>query len=70
MRDGKVVKQLMEDCQIPLTAIYDKKIKDLETYYKKEIKHWRLSFMSCFIALLLVSLIAIAAIVTILKFIC
>lgn len=67
MKNGKVVQQILQECQIPITAIYQKKIEQLETYYKQEIKHWRFSFMSCFVALLIVAAIAIIAILKIIK---
>jgi hypothetical protein len=67
MKNGKDIQQILQDCPIPVSAMYEKKIVQLETRYKQEIKHWRFSFMSCFVALILVSIIAIIAILKIIN---
>lgn len=67
MKNGKDIQQILQDCQIPVSAMYEKKIVQLETRYKQEIKHWRFSFMSCFVALLIAATIAIIAILKIVK---
>lgn len=61
MRNGKTNEEMLEDCQIPVSAMYEERIKKIRTYYDNELKHWRISFLSCFIALMLVSAIAVLA---------
>lgn len=61
--------KIIDELNIPITflekqtKVYEYKIQELQNSHKREIKYWKKNFLSCLIALVAVTIVAVVIII-------